>query len=83
MKVTAVTCSHCGNTIYSRAIHDFRTCTCGETFIDGGPEYVRTNASETETVRVNCTKENLYKDYNLGINKYGIIIKRRKRKEVK
>ncbi len=76
MKVTGVVCPCCGDTIYSRAIHDFRTCTCGETFIDGGYDYIRTNVFETKEIEINCTKEQLYKDYNFGIDKCGIIKRR-------
>jgi hypothetical protein len=40
-----VTCLHCGTTITSRSVHDFRTCACEEeelrVSVDGGEEYQR------------------------------------------
>lgn len=38
---SALRCEHCGETIYSAYRHDYRTCECGDTFIDGGSEYAR------------------------------------------
>lgn len=36
IKVSAVKCLECKDTIYSRANHDFHRCTCGLIFVDGG-----------------------------------------------
>lgn len=35
------TCSKCGDHVLSLGRHDFVKCSCGESFIDGGFEYVR------------------------------------------
>ena len=41
MKVQAIVCPKCGDTLFSRARHDFRYCSCGEVAVDGGFDYVR------------------------------------------
>jgi hypothetical protein len=76
MKVRAVVCSKCKDTIYSRARHDFRWCSCGKTFVDGGMDYIRFGGEPMETlpeIEVNATQEELFKDWNKGTDKYGII----------
>lgn len=37
--VNASKCLMCGDTIFSRYRHDFKTCYCGNLSIDGGPFY--------------------------------------------
>lgn len=37
----AVHCLKCGDVIYSRWVHDFRSCKCRKTNIDGGKEYTK------------------------------------------
>ena len=32
---------HCGDTIESHSVHDFKTCSCGAVSVDGGHEYLR------------------------------------------
>ena len=80
MKVFAVRCPHCGDIIYSRAHYDFHYCSCGYVFIDGGFEYSRFGAESLDNIDqleidVKATKEDLYKDWNERINKFGIIKK--------
>jgi len=41
MKVSAVLCLQCHDLVWSRSRHDFRSCSCGECFIDGGRDYTR------------------------------------------
>ena len=41
MKIKALVCQKCGDTIWSRHCHDFRWCKCGETAVDGGREYMK------------------------------------------
>ena len=42
MKVFGIKCKKCGDFIYSRAVHDFHSCTCEACSIDGGQnEYFR------------------------------------------
>lgn len=45
MKVGAVKCLYCGDVIFSRARHDFHSCTCGRTNIDGGSDYMKFGAT--------------------------------------
>ena len=76
-KVNAIKCLKCGDTIYSRAVHDFRQCSCGECFIDGGFEYVRIGGDEknwkSKKINVNATKKELYDDWNTRTDKFGKI----------
>ena len=76
-KVNAIKCLKCGDTIYSRAGHDFRQCSCGECFIDGGFEYVRIGGDEknwkSKKINVNATKKELYDDWNTRTDKFGKI----------
>jgi len=37
----AITCLGCGDTIRSTHRHDFVTCSCGESSVDGGSAYLR------------------------------------------
>ena len=80
MKVTAIRCPQCGDTVFSRAQHDFRTCSCGSVFMDGGLEYSRYGFlkegfknPEIVTVEINQTPQELYDDWNTRTDKYGII----------
>ena len=78
MKVCTVKCPKCGDIIYSRAQHDFHYCSCGYIFVDGGFEYTRVGAENLDDINfkdleIDTTKEELYNDWNKGINKYGII----------
>jgi len=41
MKVSAIVCLKCQDLLWSRSRHDFRQCSCGACFIDGGREYTR------------------------------------------
>ena len=42
--ITGVRCGFCNQYIWSRHRHDFRHCTCGKTFVDGGRDYLRYGA---------------------------------------
>jgi len=37
----SLTCGYCDDSIYSAHVHDFVTCKCGKTAVDGGQEYIR------------------------------------------
>jgi len=78
IKVFAVRCPGCDDIVFSRARHDMRSCTCGETAVDGGFDYTKTSAKEPlklkyYDVELNCTKADLYNDWNKREDKYGII----------
>lgn len=76
--VSAIECPECGETIYSRAHHDFHFCHCGACAIDGGFDYVKITAKNPSSVKrvqieIDTTKQDLYNDWNKGKNKYGWI----------
>lgn len=78
MKVAAIKCPNCKDIIFSRAHYDYHSCTCGETSIDGGFDYCRIAAKDVSKIKafqleVNATKKELYNDWNLRKNKYGVI----------
>lgn len=41
VKVKCVKCPSCSSVIWSRNRHDFRSCSCKKTFIDGGRDYLK------------------------------------------
>lgn len=79
--VTCVQCSNCGDIIYSRARHDYHSCSCEGVMIDGGFNYVRTGhndriCSEPKVFKKfvkGVTRRDLYDDWNYRTNKYGAI----------
>ncbi len=76
MEVTVVFCHKCFNMIFSRTRHDFRSCPCSNVSIDGGFDYTRIvgdTSCKTFKLEIQNTKQELYDDWNLGINKLGII----------
>lgn len=83
IRVNVCRCPACGDDIYSRATHDFRVCTCGAIFIDGGfepyaprygflldrkPEWSDIYVHELE---INADKDILFDDYNTGTDRFG------------
>ena len=80
MKVHGIRCKKCEDIIFSRTLHDCRSCTCGAIFIDGGFDYTRIggcidNVVDVVELEVKLTKKDLYNDWNLRNNKYGLIEK--------
>jgi len=82
MDIKAYVCPLCGDKLYSRARHDFRRCSCGSMFVDGGLElYTRIGFPDgmlkyikIETIRLlGVTEEVLYNDWNKGIDRFGLI----------
>jgi len=79
--VNGVVCPSCGDRIFSRARHDFRRCSCGEVFVDGGFSYLRVGYTETPPEQVawqinpRITKAMLYEDWKAGTDKYGKVPK--------
>ena len=41
IKRNAIKCNHCGDVIESVHVHDFKWCSCGTVFVDGGKDYCR------------------------------------------
>lgn len=79
MKVSAIHCPNCGDTIYSRARHDMIGCTCRKIWIDGGFDYIKISFTDVDNppkiieLDVEATKQELYDDWNNRINKFGRI----------
>lgn len=80
MKVFGIKCKKCGDFIYSRAVHDFHSCTCEACSIDGGQnDYFRIIGARDDweivkEVEIKAKdKKELYEDWNKGKNKYGWI----------
>lgn len=77
MKLIAVRCTECLDTIYSRARHDMRYCTCKKTAIDGGqdnPYYQVLGLAEAVDLEIaDINIKVLYDDWNKSIDKYGLI----------
>jgi len=84
-KVWTVTCPWCRKEMYSRARHDYRVCGCPvQTMVDGGfAGYIRYGCAPGHFTAVKnsfryrfvkATRDQLYEDYNQGLNKFGIIV---------
>tara|TARA_R110000824_G_scaffold1643_4_gene8139 strand:+ start:9316 stop:9561 length:246 start_codon:yes stop_codon:yes gene_type:complete len=78
MKLKAVHCLGCGDKIYSRAPHDFRHCSCGQVYVDGGRSYFKYGANpeaefKTTEVDIDVPLSELYEDWNEMSDNYGII----------
>lgn len=76
MKISAIQCPLCHDTIYSRARHDFRYCSCKNVFVDGGLDYFRAGwdqKGETIELEMEVTEQELYNDWNYRHDKFGVI----------
>lgn len=51
-------CNHCMNVLISHHAHDYKECSCGKVFIDGGTDYLRRGYSAIE----DYTEMSLYSD---------------------
>jgi len=73
--VYAVICPYCHDTIYSRARHDMRFCSCEQTSIDGGFNYMKIGCIGITPISillcVHATRRELYDDWNRSYDKYG------------
>ena len=76
-KITAIKCSTCRDTIFSRARHDFHWCSCGEVAVDGGFDYLKISFKKEMpsqiALEVEETKKELFDDWNFGKDKFGLI----------
>lgn len=78
MKILTAKCPDCGDQIYSRCNHDFRTCECGRMCVDAGPGVGRLMHKEIdkvviEEVEVDATLKEIYADWNYNKNQYGVV----------
>jgi hypothetical protein len=48
---TGVMCPSCLDEIFSNSVHDFTECRCGDTFVDGGFDYLRYGGRTLEDIR--------------------------------
>ena len=81
-KVNAIICKKCKDTVFSRALHDFRTCSCGSVGIGGGFWKARIDGKVNEYIEIGLfieqTPMELYKDWAERKHKYGIIKEKKK-----
>lgn len=79
LMVASLTCPSCNNVIFSRARHDYRSCSCGEIAVDGGFDYLKVSFKKeqpkSKRIRVYATRQELYDDWNKSIDKFGLIKK--------
>lgn len=47
---TGLHCLVCEDIIFSESVHDFKHCTCGHCFVDGGHDYFRYGYYDKEYV---------------------------------
>ena len=76
MKITALVCPKCKDTIFSRTRHDMRFCSCGTVAIDGGFDYCKVSGKpplEFKELDLDVTERELYDDYNTGADIFGLI----------
>jgi hypothetical protein len=85
VRVWTVTCPQCDVEMYSRAHHDYRVCGCPfQTMVDGGfAGYCHYGGMDIELLRksfryrfVSATRQELYNDWNMNQNKFGIIARK-------
>lgn len=51
-------CLHCNDEIKSLYRHDFKMCTCGKCFIDGGNEYTRVGGNSGDYALIDDDADN-------------------------
>ena len=85
--VKAIECLDCGCIVYSRCKTDKRTCLCGNIIVEGGIQPSRisfeTGKRNRElTIVVNKDLNDFYYDWNLGIDRYGMLFPQDNKKHV-
>ena len=77
IRVCTLICKKCGDTIFSRALHDFRGCSCWSIAVDGGFDYFGVTGDPDDMITkiryMPVTRQQLYQDWNWGYEKYGLI----------
>ena len=80
--VMAIQCPICKDTVYSRARHDFRSCSCEAVSVDGGFDYLKVSVDEEKTGKikvkpfkktVHASRQDLLIDWSRGHNNFGLI----------
>ena len=77
-KVNTIQCLSCNDIIYSRARHDYRSCSCRKVSVDGGFDYFKVVAPRVEDyatgrITVNAGSRELYDDWNYSEDRWGLI----------
>jgi len=73
-KVMAMKCLLCGDTIFSRARHDYVMCSCGQCSIDGGPtitEPTQVQLDQLDSINIvsqGCIKKDLVKYVSIELD---------------
>lgn len=78
MTVTGAWCFKCKTFNYSRAVHDFHPCSCGNIHVDGGRDYFKISYESSlefgiDNKEINASEKELYQDWNKSEEKFGII----------
>lgn len=77
LKINAVYCLKCKDTIFSRARHDFRWCSCKSVGVDGGLDYFKITGSLKKikliSIKLPVTEYMLYDDWNRKRDVWGLI----------
>lgn len=57
----SVICGYCNEEIQSQYQHDFKVCSCGKTYVDGGVlgYYTRVGGDNYTCTSVRCTKDDI------------------------
>lgn len=77
MIVQAYRCRSCEDILFSRAKHDYRTCSCGAVAVNGGLKFLRVTSRnqfpEKVDLDLEVTERELYADWNSRTDEYGWI----------
>jgi hypothetical protein len=75
MIILACKCKFCEDILFSRAKHDYRTCSCGKLAVNGGLENPRTQSWDHYPERIKLdlevTEEELFTDWNSRRDEFG------------
>lgn len=53
-------CGNCGDVIESTSRHDFKRCSCGQMFVDGGKDYLRRGYGSAGFTELTTYEEDLF-----------------------
>lgn len=78
MRIKAIVCEGCGDTVYSRTEEDWRECNCGAVSTTGGQAYTKYEMHEKTSykkviINVDTSAEILYNDWKDMLDVYGLI----------
>lgn len=59
MRIKVFICPKCQTGVYSRALKDFRTCTCSAMGVTGGPESPRLSAGSSLAPKIKVVEQNV------------------------